>query len=284
MLRATYRFTIVLGVSVACAASAVAVGADHAPLSTLEKAQLFGLAEGWGLDDAAAIELVMAFSEHQQRLHGLQASRVSLISRLTAAQTEPAAASLLTSLRETDEALAGERRETIASVSKGLTALQEAGVYLFVMGLGSNEPSVFLCPESDSSAGPGAIADLGPETADAARAQTDEEKIGAVIARMQEGLETLNMDMLLDTFSNAFEHPEVGGKEEARYMLEMGVDMGYADNGKVNTTKMKLKVDGDRATAYPIELTSPAGAVTIEIVLGKEGEDWLIQAINVDGL
>ncbi len=124
---------------------------------------------------------------------------------------------------------------------------------------------------------------------------TDEELIRATIDKVKTALETKNLDLLMTTFADDFEHPEVGGKEEARQMLQMGLESGYADEGKVDLSNMELKIDKEKgtATAYPIDLSSAAGSVSVELVLnkyevtnekGKKVPAWLIKTVNVDGL
>lgn len=131
--------------------------------------------------------------------------------------------------------------------------------------------------------------------AGAGKGPTDEELIRATIDKVKTALETKNLDLLMTTFADDFEHPEVGGKEEARQMLQMGLESGYADEGKVDLSNMELKIDKEKgtATAYPIDLSSAAGSVSVELVLnkyevtnekGKKVPAWLIKTINVDGL
>jgi ketosteroid isomerase-like protein len=128
--------------------------------------------------------------------------------------------------------------------------------------------------------------EAGATTATAS-AQTDEEKIMATINNVKIALEALDVDKLLDTFSPDFDHPQVGGKDEARAMLTMGLQSGYADNGEVSLEDIELDIDADAgtATAYPLDLSSPAGAVSVELELQKESDgSWLITTLYVDGI
>ncbi len=123
---------------------------------------------------------------------------------------------------------------------------------------------------------------------------SDEELIRATIDKVKTALETKNIDLLMTTFGDDFEHPEVGGKDEARQLLQMGLESGYADEGKVDLTNMQIKINDDgTASAYPIDLSSAAGSVAAELVLkkyevknekGKTVPVWLVKTINVDGL
>ncbi len=123
---------------------------------------------------------------------------------------------------------------------------------------------------------------------------SDEELIRATIDKVKAALEAKNIDMLLQTFADDFEHPEVGGKEEARQMMQLGLESGYADEGKVDLSNMQIKINNDgTASAYPIDLSSVAGSVSVELILkkyettnekGKKVPAWLVKTINVDGL
>lgn len=112
---------------------------------------------------------------------------------------------------------------------------------------------------------------------------SDEELIRGTLEKMKTALETKNIDMLMETVSNNFNHPEVGGKEEARKMLQLGLDMGYAEGGKVSLENTQITIDKDgTARAFPIDLSSNMGAVAAEVVLTKEKGQWLVTTVNVD--
>ncbi|HOV33141.1 MAG TPA: hypothetical protein PLX23_07250 [Candidatus Hydrogenedens sp.] len=123
---------------------------------------------------------------------------------------------------------------------------------------------------------------------------SDEELIRSTIDKAKTALETKNLDLLMTTIAEDFEHPEVGGKEEARQLLQMGLESGYADEGKVDLTNMAIKFNDDgTASCYPIDLSSAAGSVAAEFVLkkyevtnekGKKVATWLVKTINVDGV
>ncbi len=114
---------------------------------------------------------------------------------------------------------------------------------------------------------------------------SDEEMIQSTVAKLKAALEEQDIDMLMATFSEDFEHPEVGGKEDARYMLEMGLESGYAEGGEVSTEDMEIEfLDDGGASVYPIDLSSYAGSVAVELIMQKDEDAWLIRTIEVDGL
>lgn len=114
---------------------------------------------------------------------------------------------------------------------------------------------------------------------------SDEDMIRQTVATMKTALEAKDIGTLMTVFSEEFHHPEVGGKEEGRAMLQMAVDAGYADDGEVFTEDMEINILEDgTATVYPIDLSGPPGSVSVELVLKKEEAGWLITTVNPDGI
>lgn len=114
---------------------------------------------------------------------------------------------------------------------------------------------------------------------------SNEDMIKQTVATMKTALETKDIDLLMTVFSDDFYHPEVGGKEEGRALLQMAVDAGYADDGEVFTDDMEISIKEDgTATVYPIDLSGPPGSISVELVLKKEEGGWLITTVNPDGV
>ena len=112
---------------------------------------------------------------------------------------------------------------------------------------------------------------------------SDQELIRMTMEKMKEALETQNLDLLFETISEDFEHPQVGGKDNARVMLQMALDMGYGDDGEVSLDDMEIEMNDDgTATVYPVDLSSPQGQVAVEISLKKDGDAWLILTGDAD--
>lgn len=114
---------------------------------------------------------------------------------------------------------------------------------------------------------------------------SDEDMIKATAANLKVALESMDIDLLMAVFSDDFYHPETGNKEESREMLQMGMDAGYLEDGEVYLDDMEIEMNDDgTATVYPIDLAGPPGAISIEIVLQKDKDGWLITTINPDGM
>ncbi len=105
---------------------------------------------------------------------------------------------------------------------------------------------------------------------------SNEEQISTVINNLKAALEAKDKVKVLSTLSEKFDQPDIGDKAAVADLIQMGIDMGYVDDGKVDLTQMQIKVDGNTATAGPIEASSSPGSVTVMIDLAKEADGWKI--------
>ena len=90
----------------------------------------------------------------------------------------------------------------------------------------------------------------------------------------------------MTTFSENFQNSHASTKAEAKALLTQGLSMEEAKNGKVSSEFSKITINPDKKTAkvYPLDLSSNAGAVAVELVLTKEANGWLVTNLNVDGV
>ncbi len=116
--------------------------------------------------------------------------------------------------------------------------------------------------------------------------KSDEQLVGDQMQLVKKALEAKDIDTLFTLVSETFEHPEVGTKAELKALAETGRDSGYADDGKCELKNMQLtkKADGT-ISAYPIDLSSPAGSISVELVFKKDKDNvWRISTGNADGV
>lgn len=95
-----------------------------------------------------------------------------------------------------------------------------------------------------------------------------------------EALGTGDIEAIMASFSENFEHSEWGDKAGAKQFLQSALDMGYLDGVEIDLTDAEYAVDGDTVTVYPVDLTSSAGAVTIELVFTKEKGGYMITGLD----
>lgn len=113
---------------------------------------------------------------------------------------------------------------------------------------------------------------------------SDQELVMNQITALKEGLLAKDIDKVMGTISESFYHPEAGDKATIKEFLQQGIDMGYLDNGEVNLDNVKITIEGDTATAYPIEASSSAGSATAELKLKKEDKGWFIVGGDAEGV
>jgi len=112
--------------------------------------------------------------------------------------------------------------------------------------------------------------------------QSEEERILERLEVFKEAALAQDVDGILAVLADDFYHPEVGGKEQARLLLEMAIAQRYMDDGTISWADIEITVaeDGKTATAGPIDLAGPPGeiAVIIEGVKADDGQWYLTSA------
>jgi len=117
---------------------------------------------------------------------------------------------------------------------------------------------------------------------------TDQELVLSQIQNFKAAILAKDVEKVFTYVSDSFYHPEAGDKAAAKELIKQGIDSGYTEDGQVDLTKMEVKIDKDKATAYPITASARPGSVTVGLTLKKEktkaGLAWLITEINVEGI
>lgn len=109
--------------------------------------------------------------------------------------------------------------------------------------------------------------------------------IQKLLGGLKAALEGEDIDALIALFSEDFSHPQVGGKEEARFMLNSGLESGYAEGGEVYLEDVEIeKLDDNTYSVYPIDLISYAGSVSVELIVIEEEDSFAIYTLEVEGI
>lgn len=111
---------------------------------------------------------------------------------------------------------------------------------------------------------------------------TDQELVAQTVGAWVEAMKASNVDELMNCYSESFEHYEWGDKAGLEDFLKDAVDMGYMDDMEVATDEMETEIEDGEATVYPIELEAGFGSVTIELVLKKELDKWLVVGMTAE--
>lgn len=111
-----------------------------------------------------------------------------------------------------------------------------------------------------------------------------EEAISAKLDAFKTALLAKNIDGIMALFSEKFEHYEWNDKAGAKDFLSQAIDMGYLDGAEVDLSKKEIKLEGDTATVYPIEISGSFGSVTVELVFTNEGGNWMVTGLDASGM
>lgn len=171
-------------------------------------------------------------------------------------------------------ATADDTTEKLQAAIAELSSAQQAALFL-------------LLSELKAGGEEGAQAEGGAPTAEAAfknivsTLQTslgDPDKVGS-----PESLEEL-----MSIISEDFEYYQVGGKEDLREFLQGAFDMGYIEmygpDSEIITEDTEIKVDGDTANIYPVDVEGPWGSATLEFEAKLEGDTWRIIGLDISGV
>jgi ketosteroid isomerase-like protein len=105
---------------------------------------------------------------------------------------------------------------------------------------------------------------------------SDEQLIGNTLAEWKAGLVEEDIDRFLATFSEDFSSSQGGGKAEIGDFIGGAMEQGYLEDVEVNVEDADIAVEGDTATASPVELDGVFGVMTFGVTLKKENGTWRI--------
>jgi len=111
---------------------------------------------------------------------------------------------------------------------------------------------------------------------------SDDELIAKVIGDWKAAGLAQDIDAMLVLYSESFENYEFGDKAGFKSFMDDAKDMGYLEDAEIDLEGAKTTIEGDEANVYPVEMEAAFGSATIELVLKKEGDAWLITAMDVE--
>lgn len=106
---------------------------------------------------------------------------------------------------------------------------------------------------------------------------SDEEAIRQLVDDAMAALKAKDIDAMTVAYADDMESDQGGGAAEMREFLQGAADQGFLDDIAVDTSSMVIAVDGDKATAKPIDLEGNFGALTIEFdLIKRDGQWWVV--------
>ena len=95
-----------------------------------------------------------------------------------------------------------------------------------------------------------------------------------------------NLAPFMARISENFTHPVVGDKEGVQNWIEGMSSMLFDDDKPLiefSLEDVEVEVDGTEASAYPIDIDTPIGSVTVEVIAELES-DGVWRMVAIDGL
>jgi len=109
---------------------------------------------------------------------------------------------------------------------------------------------------------------------------SDEEQIRAVLEKWQAATVAQDIEAQTALLSENFQGSE-GNKADTKAFMQQVKDMGYLEDAEVLLEGAELKIEGDTATVYPIEIVTAMGMATVELELTKEDTGWIIAGMDL---
>ena len=92
----------------------------------------------------------------------------------------------------------------------------------------------------------------------------------------KEGIESQNVERIMESYSEAFMSPEGAAKADAQEFWANANSQGWLDGAQVNLDNATIAVENGLAVAGPVSLQGPAGGFDLRINLKEEEGKWLI--------
>jgi len=110
---------------------------------------------------------------------------------------------------------------------------------------------------------------------------TDEEKVAQTVQQWIEATEAQDIEAIMALVSDDFSGQ--GGANKAAFRQYIGglIDSGMFDGVEVSDSRAVITVDGDRAEARNLDLSSYAGAVVVDLALQRDADGkWRIVGLD----
>ncbi|HDP35837.1 MAG TPA: nuclear transport factor 2 family protein [Candidatus Hydrogenedentes bacterium] len=118
----------------------------------------------------------------------------------------------------------------------------------------------------------------------AGKGLTPEEEISLQMEKWREAMMAKDVDAIMVLFSDKFEHYDWRDKAGAKMFILEAIDMGYMDDMDVILDDAQIKVDGNVASVYPVDLVGNFGSLSMELIVSRENGEWLLTGMDAPGL
>ena len=254
------------------------------PDQAVEQLLFFQLVQQADLDSASLVDVLEGYKMYHETTDSMLANRVKLTNEIREAVAANKGGyelkGKLDALMSLDQKILAANQEAIREAATLVSPIVQAQLYLLV----SNRDSMIaearaalagtpVCAKAAVEAAPAAAKEQAPEEIALAGVRTFLEKLAAKDVKAA-------MAMVSDKFTN----DEYGDKEGLQLFLENAADAGYLDGVEVEMKDAKVKLSGDSATVYPVDINGSFGSATAEIVCCKVDGTWKLSGLEISGI
>ena len=106
---------------------------------------------------------------------------------------------------------------------------------------------------------------------------SDKELVAQTLGEWKAALEAQDIDKMLLCYSDSYQGDQGEGKAQLAEFLENVKTQGYLEGAEVDLEDAETVIENGIATVAPVDLSSDAGGLTLELKLKKDPDDiWRI--------
>ena len=270
--------------------------------AALEMTLLLQFANEIGIDDYTLIDVIGGYREYRSMMDTYAQQQAEKLAALNAAVANNEADSVISGLTQQlmtlDMDILRLQQSTLDQAASLMDAKALAKLYLmvrdldqvkadFLAGLSGTKEVTPCDAPVEAAAAPAEAAAAPAETPAPAPAAEAVKPEDAALAKAQEFMSKVaakDLDGAMVGVSDKFEHYEYGSKEELKSFLDEAKSAGYLDDLKVITDDAEVKIEGDKAVVYPVDVEGLFGSFTLELTCTKEGDTWMLTTMDIFGI
>ncbi|HOH29091.1 MAG TPA: hypothetical protein PLC40_05415 [Candidatus Hydrogenedentes bacterium] len=271
--------------------------ADLAADAALEMALLLQFTDELGLGDYEMMDVLAGYRQYRSTMDGYMKQReekqAALKKALAQNDSGPSVSTLTQDIMGLDMNILRLKQSAVNEASAVMDAKAVAKLYMMVSNMDqvkkgfmaklAGKHEVPARAQGKAPAGKMKAKNEGAAPA-AAPVEKPEESILSQAKVFLNKLAAKELDAAMAAVSEKFEHYEYGSKAELRSFLDEAVQAGYVDDLKIITDDTEVKIEGDKAVIYPVDVEGLFGSFTLELTCQKEGDSWMVSTLDIFGI
>lgn len=261
------------------------------PDAALEMTLLLQFAEDLGIDDYTLIDVLGGYREYRSMMDTYTQQQAEKLAALNAAiannEADAVISGLTQQLMTLDMNILRLKQSTLDQAASIMDAKAVAKLYMMVRDMDAVKADFIASLTGAKKEAPCAApaeAAAAPAEAPAAESVKPEDAVLNKAKEFMSKVAAKDLDGAMAGVSDKFEHYEYGSKDELKSFLEEAKASGYLDDLKVITDDVEVKIEGDKAVVYPIDVEGLFGSFTLELTCTKEGDTWKLTTMDIFGI